>query len=62
MRTNTAITHKTHVDLGYETSKFAMGTGMVMAALVGIWACACMIGALAGGGVVKGFITAITGV
>ncbi len=62
MRTNTATTQKSQVEVGYETSKFAMGTGMVLAALVGIWACACLISALVGGGVVKGFITAVTGV
>ncbi len=62
MRTNTATTQKSQVELGYETTKFALGTGIVMAALIGIWASACLISALVGGGVVKGFITAITGV
>jgi hypothetical protein len=64
MRTNTQVTHKTQVNAAYETSKFALGTGITMAALVGIWACACMISALASGGiggVIKGFITAVTG-
>ncbi len=62
MRTNTATTQKSQVEVGYETSKFVMGTGMVLAALIGIWASACLISALVGGGVVTGFITAVTGV
>ncbi len=64
MRTNTQVTQATQVNAGYETSKFALGTGITMTALVGIWACACMISALASGGiggVIKGFITAVTG-
>jgi hypothetical protein len=64
MRTNAQVTQETQVNAGYETSKFALGTGITMAALVGIWACACMISALVNGGiggVVKGFITAVTG-
>ncbi|MBU3984902.1 MAG: hypothetical protein KKE97_02660 [Proteobacteria bacterium] len=64
MRTNTLTTRETNVDTGYETSKFAMGTGITMAALVGIWACACMISAVLSGGVgsvIKGFLTAVTG-
>lgn len=64
MRTNAQVTQKTRTTAGYETARFALGTGFTMAALVGIWACACMIGALANtglSGVVKGLITAITG-
>jgi len=37
---------------------------MTMAALVGIWGCACMIGGLMDGGLgglVKGLVSAITG-
>jgi hypothetical protein len=35
-----------------------------MAAMVGIWACACMINAVLSGGIgsaIKGFLTAVTG-
>lgn len=42
--TNTAVTTQTSV--GYETSKFALGVGISAAALIGIWASACMISAL----------------
>ncbi|MBV5307443.1 MAG: hypothetical protein J0652_12200 [Desulfobulbaceae bacterium] len=66
MRTNTQVIQETQVNTGYETSKFALATGITMAALVGIWAVACMISALLHsggiGGVVQGFITAVTGV
>lgn len=62
MRTNTLTNKETKIDTGYETSKFVMATGFTMAALIGIWACACMISGLVNGGLVKGFITAMTGV
>ena len=64
MRTNTLTNKETKIDTGYETSKFALATGFTMAALVGIWACACIISGLVNGGigeVVKGFISAVTG-
>lgn len=64
MKTNTLTSRETSVNSGYETSKFAMGTGITMAALVGIWACSCMISAVLSGGigsVIKGFLTAVTG-
>lgn len=55
---------KNQVDSGYETSKFALGVGMIMAALVGIWGSACLISALAGTGpinLIKSYFTAILG-
>jgi hypothetical protein len=64
MRTNTLTQQETEIDVGYETSKFVLATGFTMVALIGIWACASMINCLASdgiGGVVKGFITAVTG-
>ena len=64
MTTTTLTKQEAKINRGYETSKFALATGFSMAALVGIWACACMISALVNGGlggVVKGFITAVTG-
>lgn len=42
--TNTATRNQTSV--GYETSKFALGVGISAAALIGVWASACMISAL----------------
>ncbi len=64
MRTNTLVNQTTNTNTGYETAKFALGTGFTVAALVGIWACASMISALLYNGigeVAKGFITAVTG-
>lgn len=64
MRTTTLTNKETKIDTGYEASKFALATGFTMAALVGIWACACIISGLVSGGmgeVVKGFISAVTG-
>jgi hypothetical protein len=52
------------VNAGYEISKFALSVGITMAGVVGLWGCACMISGLVNGGlggIVKGFITAITG-
>jgi hypothetical protein len=64
MTANTQNTTKKQADVGYETSKFALGTGMVMAALVGIWGAACLFSALVTDGplnVVKGYFAALLG-
>ena len=64
MTANTQTTTKKQVDAGYETSKFALGTGMAMAAIVGIWGTACLVCALVSVGpmnVVKGYLTALLG-
>jgi hypothetical protein len=64
MTTNTHTTTKTHVEAGYETSKFALGAGMTMAALVGIWGITCFASAMISMGplsVVKGYLTAVIG-
>jgi hypothetical protein len=64
MTANTNTTTRTQVEAGYETSKFALGTGMAMAALVGIWGTACLLSALVTVGplnVVKGYLTALIG-
>lgn len=61
MRTNILTNKKTKLDARYEISKFAMTVGFVLAALVGIWGCACMISGMISGGLIKGLITAITG-
>ena len=64
MTTNTNTATRTQADVGYEVSTFALGTGMVMAALVGIWATACLLNALVSIGplnVVKGYLTALVG-
>ena len=62
MTTNTNTTTRTQIDAGYETSKFALGVGISSAALVGLWACACLISALMNNGiadVAKGLLGAI---
>lgn len=62
MTTNTAS--RTQVDATHETSKFALGVGISSAALIGVWACACMISALMNNGVAevaKGLFGAIIG-
>ena len=55
---------ETQVDAGYETSKFALGVGVVMAALVGIWGMACLVNALMDNGpiiLVNNYLSAVTG-
>ena len=62
--TTTTTTTRTQVEAGYETSKFALGAGMTMAALVGIWGFACLASAMVSMGplnVVKGYLTAVIG-
>jgi len=55
---------KDDIDAGEETSKTALIIGIIMAAMVGIWGMACLIGGLSGtgmGGLMMGYITAIFG-
>ena len=64
MTTTTNTTTNTQIDAGYETSKFALGAGMTMAALVGIWGFACIASAMMSMGpinVIKGYLTAVVG-
>ena len=64
MNTNTNTASRTQADAAYETSKFALGVGLSMAALVGLWSVASLVSALAGYGpvgLVKSLFTAITG-
>jgi hypothetical protein len=64
MTTNTNTTTTTQIDAGYEASKFALGAGMTMAALIGIWGFACLATAMVSMGplnVVKGYLTAVIG-
>lgn len=60
-----AITRtETKTDVGYEAAKFATSAGMGMAALIGLWGAACLIGGLVTngvGGMLRGYLTAITG-
>ncbi len=64
MTTNTQTTTRNQVEAGYETSKFALGVGMTMAALVGIWGATCLVSALVSTGpmnVLKAYFTAMLG-
>ena len=64
MTANTHTITKNNVEAGYETSKFALGLGMSMAALVGLWGTACLVSALMSNGplsLVKGYLTAVLG-
>ena len=64
MNTNTNTITENNADTGYETSKFALGLGMSMAALVGLWGTACLVSALMNNGplsLVKSYFTAVLG-
>ncbi len=64
MRATTKAKTETGTDVGYEVSRFTLGVGLALAALVGMWGFACMIGGLAtcgGGELLRGLLTAVTG-
>jgi hypothetical protein len=64
MTANTNTTTRTQTEVGYETSRFAFGTGIVMAALVGLWGGICLVSALVSVGplnVVTSYFSAILG-
>ncbi len=53
-----------NVDVGKETSKAALGAGVGIAGLIGLWALACLIGGLASAGLISlvmGYVKAVTG-
>jgi len=65
MSANTKTRTETKIDAGYEASRFALNIGMGMAALIGLWGLACMIGGLVNsgaGGMLRGYVTAVTGI
>jgi hypothetical protein len=64
MKTNTNTT-RTQVDAGYETSKFALGVGITMAALIGLWGTVSLISALTSNGpigLIKAYVSAVVGI
>ena len=64
MTVHTDTTTQVQAEVGYETSKFALGTGMAMAALAGIRGAVCLMSALVTVGplnVLKGYLTAMIG-
>ncbi len=69
MNTNTNIKERElvreNVNIGTETSKTALGIGLALAALTGLWGVACLMGGLATSGVagvVTGYVRAVAGV
>jgi len=64
MSATTKTQTRATTDAGYEASRFAVNAFMGTAALIGLWGMACLIGGLATsgfGGLLRGFITAVTG-
>ncbi|MBC8209002.1 MAG: hypothetical protein H8E79_07535 [Desulfobulbaceae bacterium] len=64
MKTYTQTEQQSNTDIAHENSQFALGTGIVASALVGLWGFSCMIGALMSSGfgeTIQGFINALTG-
>jgi len=64
MKTNTNNANINEVDAAFETSKFVLGVGITMAALVGIWGVASLVSALSSNGLlnlVKSYFTAVIG-
>ncbi|HID40319.1 MAG TPA: hypothetical protein EYP36_12510 [Calditrichaeota bacterium] len=64
MTTKIITKSESKTDIAKETSIFAIGAISVLAALIGIWGLACLIGGLAAngpGGLIRGYITALTG-
>jgi hypothetical protein len=64
MNANINTTTRIQAEVGYEASKFVLGTGMAMAALIGIWGAVCLASAFVTVGplnVLKGYLTAMIG-
>ncbi len=64
--TNTKVNElvRDHVDVGTETSKATLGIGIGLAALIGIWGAACLIGGIAAAGLtgtIAGYVKAVSG-
>ena len=64
MKAPSLIKERTDVDFADEITRFSLKVGTVICAMIGIWAAACLFVGLAGPGpveMVKGYITALTG-
>jgi len=62
--TKTQLQDENQIDAGYEASRFALNVGLGMAALIGTWGMACLIGGLVingVGGMLTGYLAAISG-
>ena len=65
MTVNTITRTEAKADVGHEASMFGLNVVLAMAAMIGLWGASCLIGGLAGnglGGMLRGYLTAITGV
>lgn len=65
MKTLLKTSRQTQTDVDHEISQFAFTIISATALLIGIWGAACLISGLASNGfisMVRGYITAITGV
>ena len=64
MNANTITRTEVKADVEYEASKFGMSLIVAMATLIGLWGVACLAGGLATngvGGMLRGYLNAITG-
>jgi len=64
MKSPTIIKEDINIDINDEIMGFSFKVGMGLAALVGVWGLACLVSGLVNagvGGMLKGYITAITG-
>ena len=64
MTANTHTTTTNQINSAYETSTFALGVGITMAVIVGLWGTACLVSALASNGplgLVKAYLAALIG-
>ncbi len=65
MRTPTITNENTTVDVTEEVMGFSLKVGAVLSALVGVWGLTCLLAGLINAGplgMLKGYITAITGI
>ena len=54
----------TRVDVGQEAAKYGVGVISALSSLIGLWAVACLVGGLVTngvGGMLQGYISALTG-
>lgn len=64
MTTQVLSKKQTKTDVARETSKFALGSVIVLSSLISLWAIACLIGGLWANGLgttIQGYLTAVTG-